>query len=172
MHFPQGTTFISDEVMNGAIEINNPKHIRIKRIECKIEATVQVGDDSYTVDIFKVNLPNLIDINEAIRTETFQIPTPENLPPSYDYTVDSGSKQTAVVVKYALSFLFHVIEILSDFEIVKPTLVATNLRKHEEDKDRPVPTLLVTNQQNSDEIQLVIPSTLEEENKTSLTSDP
>ncbi len=94
MHLPQGAAYIPGEVMNSIVEINNSMHIRIKRIECHVEITVEVGDDSYTVDVVKITLSKIIDINEAIRKETFEIELPQDLTPSYKYSMNIESQQT------------------------------------------------------------------------------
>ncbi len=62
-----------------------------------------------------------------------------------------GATQGSILAE--LSFMVRVIRILSDFKMVKSILIATDI-----------------SQQNSDEVRLVIPSTLEEEDKTSLIS--
>jgi hypothetical protein len=94
VHLPQGAAYIPGEVMNSIVEINNSMHIRIKRIECHVEITVEVGDDSYTVDVVKITLSKIIDINEAIRKETFEIELPQDLTPSYKYSMNIESQQT------------------------------------------------------------------------------
>ncbi len=81
------------------------------------------------------------------------IELPEDLPPSYDHTTDDEANHRIIIFKYELSFMVRVIGILSDFKMIKSILIATD-----------------TSQQNSDEVRLVIPSTLEEEDKTSLIS--
>ncbi len=81
------------------------------------------------------------------------IELPEDLPPSYDHTTDDEANHRIIIFKYELSFMVRVIGILSDFKMIKSILIATD-----------------TSQQNSDEVRLVIPSTLEEKDKTSLIS--
>jgi hypothetical protein len=141
--------------------------------------TLEIGDDSYTVSVVKINVPKCINTNEEIQKETFQIQLPEDLPPSYDFSLDVESKRTQIVVKYALSFTVRVIGILSDFQILKPILIATKPQKQKNDetiilKDRKPPKQLPTieSQQSSGDASLIIPSTPKQEDKTSLISKP
>jgi len=42
--------------------------------------------------VVTINLPKITDINAAIRKETFEIQLPQDLPPSYNYTLGTELK--------------------------------------------------------------------------------
>ncbi|CAF1014983.1 unnamed protein product [Adineta steineri] len=164
IHIPQGIAYVSGEIINGIIEFNNPRHIRIKRIECKVLQTLIVGYGSYRSSIVKFNVPKISDTNEESRKEIFQIQLPQDLPPSYNYSPNEQSQHKATIVEYSLSFMVRVIGILSDIEVVKPLLIGTNPCKHEENgtiilKDKRPPKQLppISTQQSIDKTTATIP---------------
>ena len=123
-------------MITGIVEINNPQRIRIKRIECHIKQTVQVGDGIRTIDVFKVNLPKITDTNDIIQREAFDIQLPEDLPPTYEHIGDANSDNIIISVKYTITFLTRVIGILSDFELVEPLFIATNRQTQENSNEQ------------------------------------
>jgi hypothetical protein len=134
MHLPQGLAYSPGQIINGAIEINNPKHIRITRIECTVDQALQIGDDIYIVNIIKINLPKITNTNKEIRKETFEIQLLDDLPPSYDFALNDVPNCRTVIIKYEIKFMVRVIGILSDFETVKLISIATTPSKHTEDE--------------------------------------
>ena len=148
MHLPRGATYIPGELIESILEINNPRRIRIKRIECHVERTVEVGDDSFTIDVLKINLPRTITTNEANQREIFEVQLPEDLPPSYKYTVLTGLKPVPIVVEYAIIFQVRVIGILSDFQVVKSIVIATKITN---DNQQAIQASPMVDQENSNE---------------------
>ncbi|CAF1255398.1 unnamed protein product [Adineta steineri] len=129
----EGLFCVAGSVIQGTIQIENPQHKHIKRVECSIIQTLQVKDDSVVNKIIDVILPIMTDGIDNHYEGTFEIPISEYIPPTFQRLSASGESGPPVNVSYTIKFEVCMSGFFIDFSITKPLTVTIDPWIHEND---------------------------------------
>jgi hypothetical protein len=142
---------ISNDKLSVHINLKNPKHCIIKRIEAVLIQHHQVAQSHHEEIIFRVNLPNLYEFNRRKFEGTFDlIVSSLHLAPSYKFVAEFNNQKYPVIIKYELSLAVKVHGILTDFEVKLPIIIGTELTSDQQQTNNSVETPIANGDSISD----------------------
>lgn len=108
------------------IDIQNPKHGVIKKIEATLTQNRQIGPSNDTAMIFRTDIPDIRDFSDSALQKSFDLAVPNiSLPPTHTYLIQSNRGPLGVVVHYTLTLDVRVRGLFADFRITSPVIIGT-----------------------------------------------
>ncbi|CAF1178544.1 unnamed protein product [Adineta steineri] len=108
------------------IDLQNPKRLKIQRIEATLIQHRQVALDHHAETIFQKNLPNMANFDKAELHQTFDLLVPSNhLPPTYTCKVKCHSASIRTNIYYELKLEIKVDDVLCNMKFNIPIIIAT-----------------------------------------------
>jgi hypothetical protein len=109
-----------------SIEIHNPNHLIIKRVDICLIQRYEIEQCRRRLELIRISIPQLFDIdNEHIQT-TCPITIPMSISPSYSYRSRVGRSGVHVNIYYDIKLEIKSKGLFSDFELQVPIIIGTD----------------------------------------------
>jgi len=109
-----------------SIEIHNPNHLIIKRVDICLIQRYEIEQCRRRLELIRISIPQLFDIdNEHIQT-TCPITIPMSISPSYSYRSRVGRSGVHVNTYYDIKLEIKSKGLFSDFELQVPIIIGTD----------------------------------------------
>ncbi|CAF3425359.1 unnamed protein product [Rotaria socialis] len=122
----QRAGLIPGEQTNLSLEIYNPNHVTIKRIDVCLIQRYEIEQCRRRLELIRFAVPELVNKNDTHIEASCPITVPIGISPTYNFKNKNGSTSVHVNLHYDIKLEVKVKGIFSDFDLQVPIIIGTD----------------------------------------------
>ncbi|CAF0780281.1 unnamed protein product [Rotaria sp. Silwood1] len=113
-----------------SLEIYNPSHLTIKRIDMCLIQRYEIEQCRRRLELLRFSVPQLFNINDKHITTSCPIKIPMYIAPSYNFKKTDSRSNILVTIHYDIKLEVKIKGLFSDFELQVPIIIGTDPTEH------------------------------------------